>query len=314
MAPARPCCRQQPEATRSTHPARQLLAGYQASGRDLSGILPGSYSESSLDILGMQHLPFLSLPSVLLTCPPPPPALPHACYRRPTLSDLSCLEFPASCTLMARQGHAVPCMCPFPGLLLTALLMCPSCMFLRCAPPMCPSHVPLIRTPSMGCFQVPLPSAPPMYPFHELLPRALPPCAPPKSAALCPSYALLPSAPLMWISPCPHRWVRSVAVDPGNEWFATGSADRTIKIWDLASGQLKLTLTGHIEQVHSALKSLGCRELGKGEGGPGGLEVSHLALPVTVCSASLPSGCTFTACITNIVCMLCICMHSCIMC
>ncbi len=38
-------------------------------------------------------------------------------------------------------------------------------------------------------------------------------------------------------------------MDPGNEFFATGSADRTIKIWDLASGQLKLTLTGHIEQV-----------------------------------------------------------------
>ena len=29
----------------------------------------------------------------------------------------------------------------------------------------------------------------------------------------------------------------------------TGSADRTIKVWDLASGQLRLTLTGHIEQV-----------------------------------------------------------------
>jgi len=38
-------------------------------------------------------------------------------------------------------------------------------------------------------------------------------------------------------------------VDAGNEWFVTGSADRTIKIWDLASGQLRLTLTGHIEQV-----------------------------------------------------------------
>lgn len=44
-------------------------------------------------------------------------------------------------------------------------------------------------------------------------------------------------------------WVRSLAVDPSNQWFVTGSADRCIKVWDLASGQLKLTLTGHIEQV-----------------------------------------------------------------
>ncbi len=41
-------------------------------------------------------------------------------------------------------------------------------------------------------------------------------------------------------------WVQSVAVDPSNEWFATGAGDRTIKIWDLASGTLKLTLTGHM--------------------------------------------------------------------
>jgi pleiotropic regulator 1 len=44
-------------------------------------------------------------------------------------------------------------------------------------------------------------------------------------------------------------WVRCVAVDPENKWFVTGSADRTIKIWDLASGKLKLTLTGHISTV-----------------------------------------------------------------
>lgn len=41
-------------------------------------------------------------------------------------------------------------------------------------------------------------------------------------------------------------WVRCVAVEPGNEWFATGAADRVIKIWDLASGKLRLSLTGMI--------------------------------------------------------------------
>jgi WD40 repeat protein len=40
-----------------------------------------------------------------------------------------------------------------------------------------------------------------------------------------------------------------LAFDPSNDWFCTGSSDRTIKLWDTGSGQLKLTLTGHIEQV-----------------------------------------------------------------
>lgn len=44
-------------------------------------------------------------------------------------------------------------------------------------------------------------------------------------------------------------WVRCLAVEPANEWFATGSNDRMIKIWDLASGKLKLSLTGHISAV-----------------------------------------------------------------
>ncbi|KAF2120870.1 WD40-repeat-containing domain protein [Lophiotrema nucula] len=43
-------------------------------------------------------------------------------------------------------------------------------------------------------------------------------------------------------------WVRSVCLDPDNQFFATGSADRTIKIWSMV-GQLKLTLTGHISAV-----------------------------------------------------------------
>lgn len=46
-------------------------------------------------------------------------------------------------------------------------------------------------------------------------------------------------------------WVRSIAFDAENEWFATGSADRTIKIWDSASGKLKLTLTGHVAAIRA---------------------------------------------------------------
>jgi len=44
-------------------------------------------------------------------------------------------------------------------------------------------------------------------------------------------------------------WVRCCAIEPGNEWFATGAADRVIKIWDLASGKLKVSLTGHVSVV-----------------------------------------------------------------
>ena len=50
-------------------------------------------------------------------------------------------------------------------------------------------------------------------------------------------------------------WVRCIAMDVSNEWFATGSADRTIKIWDLASGTLKLTLTGHSHTVRGVALS-----------------------------------------------------------
>ncbi|KRY93799.1 Pleiotropic regulator 1 [Trichinella pseudospiralis] len=51
-------------------------------------------------------------------------------------------------------------------------------------------------------------------------------------------------------------WVRSIDVEPGNEWFCTGGADRIIKIWDLASGRLKLSLTGHISTVRAVKVSV----------------------------------------------------------
>ncbi|KAM9234713.1 LOW QUALITY PROTEIN: pleiotropic regulator 1-like [Dugong dugon] len=49
--------------------------------------------------------------------------------------------------------------------------------------------------------------------------------------------------------------VRCIAVEPGNQWFVTGSANRTIKIWYLASGKLKLSLTGHISIVRGVIVS-----------------------------------------------------------
>ncbi|KAI9615584.1 hypothetical protein H4Q26_011526 [Puccinia striiformis f. sp. tritici PST-130] len=51
-------------------------------------------------------------------------------------------------------------------------------------------------------------------------------------------------------------WVRSAAVEPGNQWFVTGAGDRIIKVWDLASGNLKLSLTGHISTVRVFIRHL----------------------------------------------------------
>ncbi|CAL8080770.1 unnamed protein product [Prunus armeniaca] len=74
--------------------------------------------------------------------------------------------------------------------------------------------------------------------------------------------ALMERIPSRWPRPVWHApwkiyrvisghlgWVRSIAFDPSNKWFCTGSADRTIKIWDVGTGTLQLSLTGHIEQI-----------------------------------------------------------------
>lgn len=70
-----------------------------------------------------------------------------------------------------------------------------------------------------------------------------------KKAATLPKPQWHPPWKLMRVISGHTGWVRSVAVEPGNQWFATGSADRTIKIWELGSGKLKLSLTGHISTV-----------------------------------------------------------------
>lgn len=47
-------------------------------------------------------------------------------------------------------------------------------------------------------------------------------------------------------------WVRSLAVDEvTNEWFVSGLADGLIKVWDLASGGVKASVSGHIMGVRA---------------------------------------------------------------
>ena len=46
-------------------------------------------------------------------------------------------------------------------------------------------------------------------------------------------------------------WVNSVQFSPDGKTLASGSYDKTIKLWDVATGQLKSTLTGHSAKVNS---------------------------------------------------------------
>ena len=45
--------------------------------------------------------------------------------------------------------------------------------------------------------------------------------------------------------------VYSVAYSPDGRTLASGSYDNTIKLWDVATGQLLCTLTGHTDFVYS---------------------------------------------------------------
>ena len=61
-----------------------------------------------------------------------------------------------------------------------------------------------------------------------------------------------------------EREVYSVAFSPDSRLLASGSADNTIKLWDVASGALKQTLKGHEGSVYSAAFSPDGRLLASG--------------------------------------------------
>ncbi len=47
--------------------------------------------------------------------------------------------------------------------------------------------------------------------------------------------------------------VKSVAISPDGSTIVSGSADKTVKIWDLATGREKITLQGHTDWVYSVV-------------------------------------------------------------
>ena len=51
------------------------------------------------------------------------------------------------------------------------------------------------------------------------------------------------------------NWVNAVALSPDGRWLASGSPDKTVRVWDAGSGALVRTLTGHSDGVTSVVFS-----------------------------------------------------------
>ena len=62
------------------------------------------------------------------------------------------------------------------------------------------------------------------------------------------------------------RTVVSVAYSPDGNTIASGSEDKTVRLWDAATGRLKNTFTGHTDWIESVAYSPDSRTLASGSG------------------------------------------------
>ena len=69
------------------------------------------------------------------------------------------------------------------------------------------------------------------------------------------------------------HWVESIAFSPDGSTLASGAREKTIRLWDVVTGEQKRTLTGHMHWVKSIAFSPDGRTLASGGGQRHGLSV-----------------------------------------